>query len=430
MRSRPRVLLLTHRVPCPPDRGDRIRSHHLLGWLGEHADVTLACPTDEPLTDPQHHALAAMTKGLLVERDDRAARFRRLAAARLRGRPLTPANFYLPRLAERVAELHRRDPLDSVVCFCTGMHGYVERLLEIDAPRPRLVLDMVDIDSAKWARLADRPAGRSPLATARRWVHGYEARRLGELERNAARVYDAVSLVNRAEAEAYRRSAVPADARYRLGKRFAEVVHATNGVDLDRYAPTPVPRGSRVVLFTGVLDYAPNIEGVEWFARRCLPTLRGDVPGATFRVVGKRPSAAVRRLATLPGVEIVGEVPDTRPHLREAAIVVAPLRVAPGVQNKVLEAMAAARPVVATPQAVSGIDAEPGRHLLAADHPTRFALLCAHLLNEPRQARQIAHAARRQVEAAHRWDAALRPLIDRIVGPPATPMTPALRRAA
>ncbi|MEM9251714.1 MAG: TIGR03087 family PEP-CTERM/XrtA system glycosyltransferase [Planctomycetota bacterium] len=429
MPHRPRVLLLTQRVPCPPDRGDRIRSHRLLASLAERADVTVACPTHERVTDAQRQALHALATDALIEHDDPVRRLTRLAAARLRGRPLTPANFTLPRLAGRIAELHRADPFDTVVCFCTGMHGYVERLLQVDAPRPRLVLDMVDVDSGKWARLADAPGRRSPLSAARRRLHAYEAERLGELEHEAARIYDTIALVNAAEADAFRREAVPAESRYRIGRKFAEVIHATNGVDLDRFRVTPPPRERNVFLFTGVLDYTPNIEAVDWFARLCMPLLRKDVPGATFRVVGKRPSRAVRRLSKLPGVEIVGEVPDTRPHLHEASVVVAPLRVAPGVQNKVLEAMAAGRPVVASPQAASGIDAEPGRHLLVADHPMRFAILCGHLIHRPRQARQIAHAARQRVEDRHRWDTTLRPLLDAAVDPAASP-APALRLAA
>jgi sugar transferase (PEP-CTERM/EpsH1 system associated) len=416
------VLLLTHRVPCPPDRGDRIRAFHLLARLARHARVTLACPTDEPITDDQLDTLRGLTAGLLIERDTPAARLRRLAVARLLGEPLTPAHFDLPRLAERVLADHAREPFDAVVCFCTGMHRYAQRLADT-APRPRLVLDMVDLDSAKWARLADpgslahtppAPRPRFALARLRHAVYRYEARRLAELERQAVRTYDAVALVNPTETRRYREAALPADPRHRAGRHFADIACSTNGVDLDRFAPTPVPRGSKVVLFTGVLDYAPNIQAVDWFARHCLPLLRRDAPGTTFRIVGKSPGAAVRRLAMLDGVELVGPVPDPRPHLHDAAVVVAPLHVAPGVQNKVLEAMAAGRPVVATPAAASGIDATPGTHLLTADHPTRFALLCGYLLHQPVAAAQIAAAARRQVERTHRWDAALDPLIDRV----------------
>jgi len=431
MPRRPRVLLITHRVPCPPDRGDRIRAFHLLDRLARLADVTLACPTDQPLADDQLDALRSLTTGLLIERDTTPARLRRLAAARLLGEPLTPANFYLPRLADRVADAHDRDPFDAVVAFCTGMHRYARRLAD-SAHRPRLLLDMVDIDSAKWARLADQPAGPSPAARLRRRVHRYEAGRLARLEREAARLYDAITLVNPAEAEAFRRSALPADPRHRAGRRFADIACSTNGVDLDRFTPAPRHPASRVVLFTGVLDYAPNVQAVTWFAQHCLPLLCQDAPGTTFRIVGKSPSKAVRRLATLDGVDLIGEVPDTRPHLRDAACVVAPLQVAPGVQNKVLEAMAAGRPVVATPAAASGIDAEPGRHLLTATHPTRFALLCAYLLNQPRIAQQIAATARQQVEQRHRWDAALQPLITRVLHRPATGShtQPSLRLAA
>ncbi|MEO0586025.1 MAG: glycosyltransferase, partial [Planctomycetota bacterium] len=310
-------------------------------------------------------------------------------------------------------------------------------------PPPRCVLDMVDLDSAKWADLGQpqttaaegipKPAAASqstileaPLAAARRVAYRYEAAHLSKLERDIVRTYQTISFVNRNEADAYHRAAIPDVPQYRIGRSFAEVIASTNGVDLKHYTPTPRSLKSKTVLFTGVLDYAPNIDGLAWFVEHCLPQLRADVPDTTLRIVGKNPGVAVRRLAAQPGVQLVGPVPDTRPHLHDAAIVIAPLHVAPGVQNKVLEAMAAGRPVVATPQAASGIDATPGTHLLTAAHPTRFALLCGFLLTQPRHANQIATLARRRVEQRHRWSAALAPLVDRIVDPaaPATRTTP------
>ncbi|MEO0588805.1 MAG: hypothetical protein AAF078_14345, partial [Planctomycetota bacterium] len=127
MPRRPRVLLLTHRVPFPPDRGDRIRAFHLLRNLAKHADVTVACPVRKPLTDPQRKAFQKYAKGVILEIDTPAARLRRLATARLKGEALTPANFFLPKLAQRLVDVHTADPFDAVVAFCTGMHGYVQR---------------------------------------------------------------------------------------------------------------------------------------------------------------------------------------------------------------------------------------------------------------------------------------------------------------
>ena len=162
------------------------------------------------------------------------------------------------------------------------------------------------------------------------------------------------------------------------------------------------------MVFTGRMDYRPNIDAVQWFAREVLPVLRRRVPAARFWIVGAAPSSLVRALADLPGVQVTGRVPDTRPYLAAADVVVAPLRIARGIQNKLLEAMAMARPVVATPEAFEGVHAEPGRDILLASGVGETAQMIADVLNG-RHA-MMGAAARRAVEAAHQWSVTLRPL--------------------
>jgi len=227
----------------------------------------------------------------------------------------------------------------------------------------RRVLDMVDVDSDKWAQYA--PTLRWPLS----WVYAREGRKLAEWEARVAQDFDATLLVSNDEAALLQQRAP--QAKSRIGA-------FENGVDADYFSPArdypnPYAPGVRGVVFTGAMDYWPNIDAVAWFADRIFPAVREAVPSAQFAIVGSRPTEAVVSLARQPGVIVTGSVPDVRPWVAHAACAVAPLRIARGVQNKVLEAMAMARPVVASAQAAEGIRAEAGRDFIQAQGEAEFA---------------------------------------------------------
>jgi sugar transferase (PEP-CTERM/EpsH1 system associated) len=262
------------------------------------------------------------------------------------------------------------------------------------------VMDFVDDDSAKYEAYAERAWGLG------RWLFRREGRRLLAFERGIAARADISFFVTEAEAELFRRRAAVA----------AEVRALGNGVDLDFFRPgtvqpeaTPRP----LVVFTGQMDYAPNVEAVTGFAAAQLPRLRAAIPDLRFAIVGRNPAPAIRRLAAAPGILVTGAVPDVRPWLAAADVVVAPLRLARGVQNKVLEAMAMARPVVASRAAYEGIEAVPGRDLLVAEDAAPHILA---LLRDPGRAASLGESARAQVERAYAWDARMRPLIDLLEG--------------
>jgi len=243
------------------------------------------------------------------------------------------------------------------LAYSSAMAQFMPATLE------RRVLDMVDVDSDKWTQYA--PTQRWPLS----WVYAREGRKLAEWEARVAQDFDATVLVSKDEAGLLQQR-VP-QARNRIGA-------FENGVDADYFSPArdyPDPYASDVrgVVFTGAMDYWPNIDAVTWFAERIFPAVREAVPGAQFTIVGSRPTDAVLALARQPGVVVTGGVPDVRPWLAHAACAVAPLRIARGVQNKVLEAMAMARPVVASAQAAEGIRAEAGRDYLLALGEADFA---------------------------------------------------------
>jgi len=412
MTARPRVLMLTHRLPFPPDRGDRVRSYHLLRALAQRYTVTLGAVDEQAMSTAQADELGRLTQEVVYQQVPVTRQRAHAAWSLVRGQPATPNAVFHKGLCRRLIDQHRRQPFDAVVSFCSGMLGYVQALENAGGQRFGHVLDLVDVDSAKWAAYARKTRG--PM----RWVYAAEARRLRELEAGRGCRIDAMSVISEQELETYRET---------VSTGISPVV-AGNGVDLDYFSPQPQTDQSACV-FTGVLSYRPNREAVDWFARRVMPLVRQKISAARFDIVGRAPSASVNELSKLPGVRVVGSVPDTRPYLANSALAVAPLRIAPGVQNKVLEAMACARPVVCSPAAASGIDAAVGRELLVADSAEATARVVCELMEDRQRAAAIGVAARQRIETRYTWNTALGPMMDLIDGVTRTKAIPIPRRA-
>lgn len=351
------LLFLAHRIPFPPNKGDKIRSFHLLRHLSARYEIHLGAFVDDPDDWQYQDALEQYCASIkLIQLHPRRARLASLAGL-LTGDALTLPYYRNRELARWAQELAAAGKVTRGLAFSSAMAQFMPASLS------RRVLDMVDVDSDKWTQYA--PAQRWPLA----WVYAREGRKLAEWEARVARDFDATLLVSRDEAELLQTRA-PA-ARHKIGA-------FENGVDADYFSPArdypnPFAPGVQGVVFTGAMDYWPNIDAVIWFAERIFPAVRDAVPAAQFTIVGSRPGETVGALARQPGVVVTGSVPDVRPYLAHAACAVAPLRIARGVQNKVLEAMAMARPVVASAQAAEGIRAEAGRDFDLAQGEAEFA---------------------------------------------------------
>jgi len=404
------TLFLAHRIPFPPDRGDKIRSWHLLKHLAALGPVHLACFADDEADAAHLPALREALGGRLGEAHVEVRRAgKAVAAARAlaSGRPVSLTLFDSAAL-RRFVERKLADPeVGCVFAFSGQMAQFVP-----ERPRKRFVMDFVDMDSAKFAAYAD--AG-GPLAP----VHRREAKRLFAFERQVAASADVSLFVSEAEAALF---------RSRAGLAGADIRALQNGVDLEFYDPSVVPAveaARPLIVFTGQMDYAPNIEAVEWFAGQVLPS----IPGATFAIVGRKPSEAVRRLAS-DRVVVTGAVADVRSWLAAADVVAAPLLTARGVQNKVLEAMAMARPVVATPAAFEGIEAQPGRELIVADGAEAMARAVFGLLADPVRAEALGRSARLRMEQAYRWEARLAELDPLILPARRASSLPSIGKAA
>lgn len=389
------ILFLCHRIPFPPDRGDKIRSYNLLKKLAKIAPVHVGCFADDArdLGYTAELAQFSATQMVLPRSNNRAVSGLRGLALR---QPLLVATFDNSDMHRWVRRTLADRPIHAIVAFSAQMAHFVPRL----DPSVRFLMDFVDLDSAKYAAYGSVKGG--PMG----WVNRREGRVLLGFEKATAARADVSTFVSEHEAGMFRAAS---------GLGADKVRALENGVALSYYDPagefprlTDDERGDGpLIVFTGQMDYPPNVQAVESFARRSLPRIRRRHPDARFAIVGRKPTRAVQALAAIPGVVVTGSVPDVRGWLAAADVVVAPLRIARGIQNKVLEAMAMGRPVVASADAAKGIDAVHGTEILVAVDPSVEADMVADLLADPKRASALGFAARKRMVARYDWAATL-----------------------
>ncbi|HET6306951.1 MAG TPA: TIGR03087 family PEP-CTERM/XrtA system glycosyltransferase [Rhodopila sp.] len=387
------LLFLSHRLPYPPTKGEKIRAYHELRDLAQRYDIHLGCLVDDP-DDLRHvDAVRAWCRDVHVAVVDR--RIGRLCSLRglLGGTALSVAYFRDRGLAAWVRRVAATIRPAATFVYSSNMAPYV-----LDLPRTGpLVVDFVDVDSEKWRALG--AASHGPM----RLVYRREARLIAALERRVAQGSDVSAFVSDAEAALFAR----------LNPGCAGRVRGVgNGVDhryfdpgVEHPPPYEVTRPNFV--FTGTMDYPPNVEAVGWFVAEMWPLVRRVLPEARFHIVGAHPGRSVRLLASVEGVAVTGRVADVRPYLAHATACVAPMRIARGIQNKVLEAMAMGRPVVLTAGALEGIAAVPGREVVLADTAEAFAAACCRLATGG-EGDAIGAAARARILRDHDWGVTLR----------------------
>jgi len=381
------LLFLAHRIPYPPNKGDKIRSFHILRHLAARFRVHLGCFFDDA-ADADHiaalHEFCAEVFCLPLSRPRKLVRGIGGVAT---GRSISEACYRDVRMQRWAHETLERWNIHDVFVFCSTMAPYVFARTSGRS----VILDMVDVDSEKWRAYARR--ANLPL----RLLYRFEQRHVLELEQRAAFASDRVIFVSPAEARLF------AELVPKLAER---ILSMENGVDLDRFDPSrhhasPFGPRSLPVVFTGAMDYRANIDAVTWFARHVFPAIRRVHPDAEFWIVGGNPSSPVLRLSRHAGVHVTGAVADVRPFLAHAACVVAPMRIARGIQNKVLEAMAMGRPVVLTPEAQEGLRAEHANEVLVASGTRDFADCVSDVLSG--RWGKLGRAARVRVETEYSW---------------------------
>jgi sugar transferase (PEP-CTERM/EpsH1 system associated) len=351
------LLLLVHRIPFPPNKGDKVRSFNLLKYLAKEYRIHLGTFVDAEEDWQYVDEIRKLCRDSFFARlDGGMARIKSLRGF-LTGDALTLPYYFDRGLQDWVNEKLAFVPLKHAVVFSSAMAQYLPRT----SPMTR-VADLVDVDSDKWAQYAKSKSW--PLS----WVYRREAERLLRFERRVAQDFNATVLVNEREAELFKTLAPESVER---------ISYANNGVDTDYFSPehaleNPYPTTDLALAFTGAMDYWPNIDAAEWFVHEVFNKVKAGCPRASFYIVGARPDARVKKLSQFPGVVVTGSVPDIRPYLAHAKLAVAPLRIARGTQNKVLEAMAMAKVVIASHEAAQGISAEPNNELIVAKTAAEF----------------------------------------------------------
>ena len=398
------ILFISHRIPYPPNKGDKIRSFHILKYLAERHSVYLACLIDAREDLENIGPLSNMTEELYWEEINPAAK--KTASLLYFGShtPLSIPYFYAGRLQKRIDALLDKTRMEAIFCFSSPTAEYVfrSRHYKNDLQKATWCMDLIDMDSEKWHQYA--LAGSVPM----KWIYQREAKTLLAYEKRISREFDSLLLVSKAERDFFK-TRVSAD----------NVIALSNGVDQVHFHPgfaSSLPKEGPSLVFTGAMDYRPNIEAVKWFTYNVLPKVRNKITDVRFYIVGSKPGRDVKSLAREKGVHVIGYVNDVRDYIAMADVCVVPLHIARGLQNKVLEAMAMGRPVVCTSQAFEGIEATPGEHLLTADDAETFCQTILDLLTDNKKASQFGVRARKCIEANYSWPqnlAVLDGLLDR-----------------
>jgi polysaccharide biosynthesis protein PslH len=389
--TKPPLLFIAQRLPYPPNKGEKIRSYHFLKALTEHYSVHLASFIDD-MADREHLGAArALVSSMHIAEINPRWRYPLALPGWLMGQPVSYAMFRRASLARWVRAVAAEHKPQHVFVYSSNAADYALTL----GYRPKhLVFDYVDVDSAKFGDVA------ALSGPASRWLYELEEKRVRAAEARLASQADTVLFVSEPEAALFR-SRCPAAA--------AKTYAVENGVDLQRFQPDPsLPMpdayrdGRPTLVFTGAMDYWPNIDAVTWFAKEVMPAAIARHPSLRFAIVGSNPAAAVSALAG-PSVLVTGRVPEVQPFVQHAAAMIAPLRVARGLQNKVLEGLAMGRPLIASPGALTGIAAEHGQHVLRADGVDDWLRAIDQILSDSKFAADLGAAARNFVAQRFGW---------------------------
>jgi polysaccharide biosynthesis protein PslH len=384
-----KILYLSQRIPYPPDRGDRIATFHQIRHLSRRHEVVVGSLGVHSSPGDKNEFVRSLGVQLIAPDHARLPRLINLISSLLAGKPLTLGYFYNRALRKSLECLVDRGHFDAIVIFSSSMAQYVEKMGHITR-----IMNFCDVDSQKWLALSERRHG--PM----RWIYRREARTLLEYEQKIAREFAVSCVVTQREADIFH-------------QLIPEIpVHIVeNGVDIDHFSGFPRrPNGLKLV-FVGVMDYAPNVEAVTYFAEQVWPQIIKAHPQARFIIVGSRPVRTVRKLSERQGIEVTGQVPDIRPYLSTATLFVAPLKVARGVQNKVLEAMAASLPVLTTPVVAQGLPSRAEDYIFLAEREsTSWVSAVLALIANSKSREERAASANDYIRRFCSWDCKLEKL--------------------
>ena len=383
-----KILYLAHRIPYPPNKGDKIRSWHFLKHIMDHHDVSLGYFVDDP-DDREHMAFLKQKsrQHCAIERSPAQMKMTALWGF-LKGTPLSIEAYNSKDMYDFVRHQVDAIGVEAIYVFSSAMAQFVMPF----AGKIPIVMDFCDVDSAKWSAYSFE------ASLLNRFVYGREGRKLAAYETAVSKAVDQSVFVSEAEVDFF--------VSRQTGDFKAVITSLPNGVDcayFDTAAIDVAQPEVPCVSFTGAMDYKPNVDAIVWFLDHCWVSVRKAIPTAELYIVGGKPAPALRSVNGKNGIVITGRVDDVRPYIASSQAVIAPLQIARGIQNKVLEAMAMSRPVVATSEAFTGIEAVMGEDIIIADTPVVFTDAVIALLSDTGYGDQMGKMARASVLENHSW---------------------------
>ena len=420
-----RILYLAHRIPFPPNKGDKIRSFNEIKYLSENNEIHLACLADDPNDVNHEEELRKYCKSVsIVLINPFLAKLKSLLFLFTR-QPLSVPYFYSAKMQRAIDATIASIDIDVILCFSSQTAEYVFKSKEMNhqlakasalangknKKQIKLVMDFVDVDSDKWEQYSKY--SRFPLSL----IYSLESKRLAKYERKIAKIFDMVSFISEHEAKLFKDK----------NPHINNIVIIPNGVDTDYFNSATVKESAifpenkssqnRIneaqqmsLVFLGMMDYFANIDGVLWFANEIFPLIQKEVKNIRFYIVGGNPSQKIKNLEEKNKIIVTGYVKDVRDYLNESTVFIVPLRIARGIQNKILEAMAAGVPIVSTPQAFQGIQGEPGQDLIVTECPQEFANQVVNLIKDEKKREFLRKNAMKLISEKYSWKTNLQTL--------------------
>ncbi|WP_395344616.1 glycosyltransferase [Ningiella sp. W23] len=394
------ILVVSHRVPFPPNKGEKLRTFYQIEALVNHGhSVTVAAPIESE-QDKEHVLALAKRLSIAVHTFKLPHKILRIARALFKNESISSANFYAKDLSAFL--LRHVEDFDIVYTCASSLNSYIFQLKLHQ--KAICMSDFMDVDSDKWRQYAKN------ANVLMRYVYSREAKLISELEDKSVAYLARCFVIAQEE-----KRILESQTKDTLADKHSNIGVLGNGVDVSEFAHCPNKANHIIELvFVGVMDYKPNVESVHWFVDNCWARVKDAVPNARFTIAGMNPVPSIQRLEKLDGIEVTGFVDDIMPYFDRAHIFVAPFQTARGVQNKVLQAMSCGLAVVSTKLGIEGIFHETDKDVIIADSIDDFSSALIQLSQDDARRQTLGKCANERIVNEYSWEAALKPLLSAV----------------
>lgn len=393
------ILFITQRVPYPPNKGEKLRTYHQIKYLRDLGhEISVFSPVENEIELKNAYQLAN-TLSINVVTQALPPKAIRYVKALICNRSMSESHFYSSALLDKIKQ--QLCNADVILCSASSLTKYVVKLLantKTASKKPLLLMDFMDVDSDKWLQYFKSASW--PM----RYIYYREYKLVKKLEQKAMQIFDCAFVIAQAEYDLFQSSVCQCHNLKVLG----------NGIDQNEFFPSSEDHSNIHFLFTGVMDYKPNVDAVLWFTRHCWPKIKKEIPEAKLTIAGMNPEYKISALAKDKSIEITGFVNDIMPYFNRADIFIAPFQIARGVQNKVLQAMSCGIPVVSTTLGAEGIMVEDNENMLLCESSSEFIEACWRLANDKNMRSTIGSKANKTITEHYSWASILKPLKDQI----------------